>query len=197
MPIIERTARECFAVFSEHLRGLVAATVTSRPLQAIPAGTRLMISFREGNPVAVPIETAYGRLFFYLGQALEAAPEAGNYRLKTKQYWYRLQHEPELTAKAAIRWEYDTSTPRDGHARHHAQLAAGVRLGDRELDLDKAHLPSGWVTIEEVIRFLIYDLGVTPPCGDDWPKVIGASEERFFDEFTGKRHVPAEDAAPE
>jgi hypothetical protein len=30
MPIIERTPNECFNAFAEHLRGLVAATVTDR-----------------------------------------------------------------------------------------------------------------------------------------------------------------------
>jgi hypothetical protein len=32
--------------------------------------------------------------------------------------------------------------------------------GDGQLDLDKAHLPTGWVTMEEVIGFLIVERGV-------------------------------------
>ncbi len=63
---------------------------------------------------------------------------------------------------------------------------ATVPLGDGHLDLDKAHVPTGWVTIEEVIRFLIVDLGVEPPCGSDWVQCVTKSETRFYQEFTGK-----------
>ncbi len=191
MPIIERTPQRCFLVFTEHLRKLVAATITETfPLieRPSPDGRRMVLSFREGAPIAVPIETRFGRLFFYLGQALEAVDDPGGYRLRTRQYWYRLQHDPDRGAKAAIRWEYDTTTPSDRYARHHAQMAAALALGDGELDLNKAHLPTGWVTVEEVIRFLVVDLGLNPPCGDAWPEVITDSETRFYEDFTGKRY---------
>jgi hypothetical protein len=196
MPIIERAPRQCFDVFTKHMRGLVAATISTRyPLAATtsPGGNRLSISFREESPIAVPIDTAYGRLFFYIGQAHEAVPEpGGGFRLTTRQYWYRLQHGPALDSPAAIRWEYDRDTRRDRHPRHHAQSAVAMPLGDRTLDLNKAHLPTGWVTIEEVIRFLIHDLGMRPPCGDEWCDRIIESEDRFFTEFTGKRYVRPE-----
>ena len=73
MPIIERTAHGCFEVFAEHMRGLIAATVTDRhPLAMVFNEPRMILSFREDKPVAVPVETSYGRLHFYLGQSLEA-----------------------------------------------------------------------------------------------------------------------------
>jgi hypothetical protein len=47
------------------------------------------------------------------------------------------------------------------------------------------------VTIEEVIRFLIVDLGISPPCGADaWARLLEESERRFFEDFTGKRYTP-------
>jgi hypothetical protein len=191
MPIIERTPRACFEVFTDHMRALVAATVTARhPLQMLPSGSRMILSFREEDPVAVPIDTAYGRLYFYLGQSLEAVEDPGGYRLKTRQYWYRLQPDAAFRSRATMRWEYDAFTREDHHARHHAQTATTVALADAELDLDKAHVPTGWVTVEEVIRFLIVDLAMTPPCGEQWPAVIAESETRFFQEFTGKRYEP-------
>ncbi len=192
MPIVGRTPRECFNQFADHLRELVAKTVTSRhPLVELPGKTKTMLSFREGDPIAVPIQTAYERLFFYLGQALEVIPDENRgYRLTTSQYWYRVQHKPALTTRATLRWEYTSSTPTNREARHHVQMAAALSLGDRSLDLDRAHVPTGWVTIEEVIRFLIVDLGVAPPCGDTWPDELGKSERRFYEEFTGKRYKP-------
>lgn len=198
MPIIERTPRETFDVFVDHLRGLVAATVTDRhPILELPRGseTRVAVSFREGDQgIAIPIDTAYGRLHFYLGQALEAVPDDDGYRLTTRQYWYRVQHEPSLTDQAIIRWEYDAATGAEKYARHHTQIRAALPIGDGEMDLNKAHVPTGWVTFEEVIRFLIVDLEVKPPCGDDWPERLIESERVFFEEFTGKRHKPASGA---
>jgi hypothetical protein len=43
----------------------------------------------------------------------------------------------------------------------------------RSLAIDKAHFPTGHVTIPQVIRFLIRDLGVEPRVAD-WERVLGA-----------------------
>lgn len=195
MPIIERTPQLCFDVFEQHVKSLVAATLTKQPLIGLPGEKgRMTLSFREGEaPIAAPINTSLGRLYLQLSHALEAVPEHGAYRLKTRRYWYRIQRSPDFRSKAILRWEYDSQTAADQHARHHAQLATTIALDDGEaLELNKLHLPTGWVTIEEVIRFLIVDLRVAPPCGDAWPAKLAKSERRFFDEFTGKRAEFAE-----
>jgi hypothetical protein len=190
MPIVESTPKKCFERFRKHLAKLVAATVTAeRPLLVHEGDTRITLSFREGKPVAVPIDTDYGRLFFYLGQALEAVPEDGMFRLVTRQYWYRIQTAAPLTAKAALRWEYDSATPPDAYPRHHAQMKAALALGGgHQVDLDKVHMPTGWVTVEEVIRFLICELGMRPPCGAKWPDLLADSERAFYEDFTSKRY---------
>jgi hypothetical protein len=193
MPITGRTPGECFDQFEDHLRPLVAATVTATyPLIPRRTKDRLVLGFEQQNErVAVPIDTRFGRLFFYLGQALKAVDEGDHYRLRTFQYWYRVQHDASLKEQARLRWEYDTETPSDAHCRHHTHVPAEVELGDGALDLDKAHLPTGWVTIEELIRFLIVDLGVDPPCGPDkWAALLTESETKFFEDFTSKRHRP-------
>jgi hypothetical protein len=189
MPIIKRTPSECFDTFADHIRGLIAATVSARyPLATLFNEPRMILSFREDQPIAVPIETSYGRLYFYLGQSLEAVEDPEGYRLKTMQYWYRIQGTSDFKSQSIMRWEYDATTAIDHHARHHAQLATSLGLGDGSLDLNKAHLPTGWVTIEEVVRFMIVDLGMIPPCGDEWPALVSESEHKFFMEFTGKRY---------
>ena len=175
VPIIERTPRDCFRVFTDHIATLVAQTVTSKPLipQYDNDATRMTLQFREQHPVTAPLQTNYGTLYFHLAQ-----------------YWYRLQQEPDLMAQAAIRWEYDAETQRHRHARHHVQMHGSVALGGGVVDLNKAHAPAGWVLIEEIIRFMIVDLGLAPPCGDAWPEVLDESERLFYEEFTGKRHKP-------
>ncbi|HTU98796.1 MAG TPA: hypothetical protein VMF14_23290, partial [Solirubrobacteraceae bacterium] len=81
-----------------------------------------------------------------------------------------------------------TTTDRTRYSRHHTQMAATVDLGGGAvLDLNKAHVPTGWVTFEEVIRFVIHDLGVKPPCGDEaWPGLLEDSERKFHEEFSGR-----------
>lgn len=193
MPITGRTPAECFNQFEQHVAELTSATLG--PRRHIGHGyirkNVLILSFREAEPVAVPIETRYGRLFFYLAQELEAVDdEAGGFRLGTRRYWYRVQKEADLRAPALIRWEYDTDTPRDDYCRHYVQLAAEISRDDQRLDLDKLHVPTGWVLMEEVLRFLIVDLGMEPACGADWPEVLARGEDRFFTEFTTKRYKP-------
>jgi hypothetical protein len=152
----------------------------------------MKLSFHQGDdPVAVPLKTkAHGMVHFYVGQLLRADVEGKGFRLATHAYWYRLQSEPSLAAQAAIRWEYEREIERGKkHCRHHVQQRARVQLGNAPLDLNRAHVPTGWVTIEEIIRFMIVDLGVKPPCGSRWPEVLVASERKFFEEFTSKRYI--------
>lgn len=189
MPITGRTPAECFSQFRDHLAGLVADTVTTKhPLTQKDDRNRTILGFRQGKLVGVPLDTRFGRVYFYLSQSLRTVRQQdGRHRLETRQYWYRVQADPSPGKQAILRWEYDAETDKDKHARHHMQMPAEVSIGKGVLDLDKAHLPTGWVTVEEVIRFLIVDLEISPPCGDDWPQKLQASETKFFQEFTGKR----------
>jgi hypothetical protein len=139
---------------------------------------------------AASINTRFGQLHVYLAQALRAVGERnGQCRLETGKYWYRLQRTSDTSDEALFRWEYDRShDPKTSKPpRHHAHAPARIEAGGISLDLNKLHIPTGWVTIEEVIRFLITELGHRPPCGNGWPAVLAESEEAFFEKFTGKR----------
>ena len=48
--------------------------------------------------------------------------------------------------------------------------------------LNDLHLPTGFTTIEEVLRFCIVDLGVTP-LSDEWDRVLTDSYEKFKGDF--------------
>lgn len=55
------------------------------------------------------------------------------------------------------------------------------------LDLDKVHTPCGFVLDEDIIRFLISDLGGKPPCGKTrWHKQLIESEKMFVSEFNAR-----------
>jgi hypothetical protein len=114
------------------------------------------------------------------------------FRLRTREYWYRLQVKPDLKEKALIRWEYKSNPEQSkpSYCRNHVQIQMQALLGEGGIDLDKAHLPTGWVTIEEVIRFLIVDLEVEPPCKEEWPEKLAESERAFYEEYVPKRYEP-------
>jgi hypothetical protein len=199
VPITGSTREECFSRFFIHLRDLLSKTVeTATPFLEMQEGkSRSVVSFRENGPATAEIKTRFGKLYLYVAQALEAEEqgrEAGSkgerFRLRTVQYWYRLQAAPGIHEPALIRWEYDTHTPRHRQCRHHVQFESSLRVGKKKLDMNKLHLPSGWVTVEEVIRFLIHDLDAHPPCGAKWPQVLIKSERAFYEDFTSKRYTP-------
>ncbi len=189
MPIIGTTPQKCFDAFREHLAKLLRETV-SKDCTVLSDVTeaKAHIGFRRGDaPIAVPIDTKHGKLFFWVAQLVSAERHTKReYRLTTLKYWYRLQAADGPKVQALIRWEYDRGL-RGGnkHCRHHVQQQASIAIpGAAALDLDKLHVPTGWVTLEEVLRFLIYDLGMKPPCGNGWHKVIEKSETTFREQFS-------------
>jgi hypothetical protein len=143
----------------------------------------------DGLQTAIPLQSRYGEVYFALTQLLEAVRDGRKYRLTTKGYGYRLMNRAEPTAEAVLRWEYVSDADRDKWCRHHVQLATTLPFGESSIDLNRVHSPSGWVTIEEMIRFLIYDLEVEPVT-DEWPAALEESEKEFFENFTSKRYKP-------
>lgn len=195
MPIVGAKPQECFDRFVDHLRGLTSKTIEYKPhlaeLYTNPQSLERVIAFREGDPVAVPIDTNYGMLFFYLSQRLVVVerperPRGERFRLETMAYWYRIQKEPE--GHALFRWEYERELPSGKlHARHHLQLHGALTAEKVTFDLNKLHTPTGWVLVEHVIRFLINDLGMKPPCGAAWVDLVEEGERLFLEEFTNRR----------
>jgi hypothetical protein len=195
MPIIERKPRNAFYRFRDHIRRVVDKTIET------PGHVRLDVTYRgstgtlefvrgDGVATAVPLQTKYGELYLTLTQILEAVREGAagrRYRLTTKGYAYRLLNRDDPTSDAVVRWEYDPERAGDTWCRHHVQVAATVALGGGSIDLNRAHSPTGWVTIEELLRFLIYELEV-PSVTADWSAVCKQSERDFYEEFTSKRY---------
>jgi len=88
-----------------------------------------------------------------------------------------------------VRFEYVSQDldPSARWCRHHVQFHRDYHSVRGGFSPSKFHIPTGWVTIEEVIRFLITDLGV-PPLIDKWDEELRESEKQFR-EWTG-REVP-------
>ena len=186
------TPKECFDQFADHLNRLVQATLSRKAhlrvasLENAPRG-----SLGWSNDKFLPINTTYGKLYFWLAQSLECSyspkdPANRRYRLSTREYWYRLQTTDALDGSSLIRWEY--MSPQ--HERYqgkrwcwrHLQLDAAKDLSGGRMNFDRLHTPSGYVVIEDVIRFLIHDLRVRAP-SKNWHDMLMASDKKFKEEF--------------
>jgi len=51
------------------------------------------------------------------------------------------------------------------------------------------HTPTGWVLIEDVLRFLLTDMEVEP-ASPEWEDVIAESRETFFEKFSRRTSLP-------
>jgi hypothetical protein len=174
---------EIFTVFTEHINSLLHRTITDSLLVKIINKDRAFLEFRQqGEAVSVPLKGGY---YLYLNQTLKARKENTKdgtaYCLQTLAYSYRIGEGPNRQ-DWLIRWEYNSRETEQGfHPRHHCHLQSKMPcFGDRQLLLAKIHVASGWVTIEEVIRFLIHELAV-PPKADNWDEILQESEAKFRD----------------
>jgi hypothetical protein len=191
MPILENQPRKAFERFENHIVGVVNEVLD------LPRGTVLRLQWsgdagtlgftRGGVTTAVPLETNIGALYLHLAQDLTAIPEGFRFRLRTKRYAYKLFPSDDPRADAMIRWEFDAETGDDKECRNHLHLNMAHPGPLGRIDFNRLHVPTAWVLIEHVLRFLFHDLQVAAKT-PTWPAVLRASETTFYEKFTGKRY---------
>lgn len=171
--------------YTGHLNRLLAGTVTETrlvvaPYMAPPAGPpRMQIAFRRrGVAGQAPLRTGFGRVGLYIGQVCEdlVMPD-GRHGVLIVEYGCTLT--PEGSAAPLLRWEYVRRPARGSQwCRHHLQGPVPLTVGQHSRSLDDWHLPTGYVPLEEILRFCIVDLGVKPK-SRDWDAILQESHERF------------------
>lgn len=120
-----------------------------------------------------------GRIGLDLGMQYEVValpddPVRGPYKVSTRKYMYTVKSPPDGEVLA---WHWHPST--SGNAGHEPHVHVGTReLGPESLLKKKMHIPTGRVSIEEVIRFCITELGGVPQ-RQDWLSVLADSEDLF------------------
>lgn len=128
-----------------------------------------------GDGPATTVKVADGpATYLAIRQTLYAAHgNSDTHRLRTIGYRYALTPDEDPRSDAFVRWEFDRDV-------HHIQVGATVG----GYDLNRLHLPTGWVPLERVLRFLVDELGVTPRCDrQTFDTALRKSERQFFDEF--------------
>ncbi len=115
---------------------------------------------------------------FQLFRIIEDTRYDGEYKASTLAYIYAVQLDaPENEGDSeVIAWHWHPLTTPDRPAPH---IHVRAERNDLGVTMSKAHIPSGRVSFEEIIRFLIEDLHVEPDRPEDWQEIVGDSESRF------------------
>jgi hypothetical protein len=97
-------------------------------------------------------------------------PGMGPYKVSTHAYDYALLDAYGDTMIAHHWHPYGASSHNEPHFHVHAATGTGMS--------HKQHHPSGRMSLEQVVRFCIQEMGAQP-LRDDWDKILGFNEGRF------------------
>jgi hypothetical protein len=106
-----------------------------------------------------------------LYRVTEAEGERGPWKVSTAAYFYAL-HDEKQREMLAFHWHPDT----EGQKIPHLHLYAASNIATL---LAKVHLPTGRITLEQFLRFLIVELDVKP-IRNDWERVLAGTERRHL-----------------
>lgn len=107
---------------------------------------------------------------------------AGERKVTTLRYAHRVSDDPAFEAQM-FAWEWNSATGHDPHVH--------VNRGHPEAKgFGKLHIPTGRVFLEQIVAFLVRDLGVVPR-RDDWARVLDANLDRVsrFATWGGAAHT--------
>ncbi len=173
------TLHAAFGDFVEHLNIVLHATITMHPLIHLPYAKGDQIrAFAFANPSYAPLDTdGFGKVCLYVGQECAMSDQG---KLCTIRYRYGIG--PVGKPKPKMRWDYRRTWPEDKRwCRHHMQVReASIPLGIGQLDINDAHTPTGYVLIEDIIRFCVVELGV--PAEDGWHEALEDSRQWFLEQ---------------
>lgn len=179
------------AEFRDHLNRVLHLTITQAPLSLVSVRKGFALSFRRSgrlDPAEVPLQTKLGVAHLSLAQTCLTEREGDEHRLRTIRYRYALR--PEGDSEPRLRWEYVREFLERNPCRHHMQGPVAVPFGRQELNLNDLHLPTGYTTMEDVIRFCIVDLGVQP-LSPEWHEVLEESYRLFKTKFAPRGPSPS------
>jgi hypothetical protein len=182
VPLIADSPEEAVRTFQRRLNRVLNKVLTRYRLETLASSTDVLLSFmaRHDEPVAIRLRKPW---HLYIGHKVQAVQIGRRqFELKTSGYEYRFQTSPWISDEAAVRFEYvgQAKDPDFPYCRNHVQLHKRYHDVLPGFSPSKLHLPTGWVTIESVIRFAITDLRVRP-LSDGWRETLAESEGQFRD----------------
>lgn len=142
------------------VKGGYYASVTPHPLtlmDGLPVGL-------DGTDLTVQVSQQY--------RVIENPDPRESWQVRTVAYHYTLG---ESEGREILSYQWHPNVP-GSVSFPHLHLQHGAGLGRPEFE--RAHLPTGRVTLEDFVRLLIDDFG-TPPAREDWLGVLEESRRQF------------------
>ena len=171
-----RTPREAVRNFLAPLKAVVGCVTSEgfvvRGTRA--AGERQTAHFQDGFAILSRRSGHTLSLELYHRYVIrEAGGDRGLWTTSTIEYVYEVR---DANGELIAAWHWHPTTARtDDQIRWPHVHAHGTR---DNLTLHRLHLPTGRVSIEAVVRFLIEDLEVVPR-RDDWNDILSRHEAAF------------------
>jgi len=190
LPIEGSSIHECAEKFRQHLSSLLSTTITGHPLRidyrARAKEKLAAITFVTHDlPDAAPLKSSsYPGLRLQLSQKCRVDKVDGKRRYQLRTVGYRYALLARGAKEPFVRWEYAKTHPLSGQTwcRHHIQGPIDINIGPATVSLEDFHVPTGFVTIEEIVQFCLSELEVTP-LSTDWYRILQESYEKFRDDF--------------
>lgn len=131
-------------------------------------------TLNDGTPIALG-----NGLLFRAGMKFETldrgqSERRGRYRIRTREYIYEVTG-PKSQPIISAHWHPLARNSRFADPHWHV---GGITVPKDCVYLDRAHIPSPRVSIEEFIRLMIEELGVTPR-SSDWDKRLTQTHKVF------------------
>jgi hypothetical protein len=162
--------RDAFERYAEPLQRVLSC-VTSEPL--IRRRSEEVEEFFLANS---PAHLAGCGLLLAISQYFQIISNEGSdeYAVRTESYAYQIMEDATGKELFAFHWE-----PHSRVQYPHMHLGFAARGHGLPID-NKAHIPSGRVAVEDMVTFLIADLGAKP-LKDDWASIIETERLKFMD----------------
>lgn len=139
-----------------------------------PAEAPHAVTLRSGQPVALRGDVGLHLRVTQHYRIIEDPElgERGPFKCSTTAYWYSLENEQESEI-LAYQWHPDGSS---AITWPHLHIGEAGHVGWPHLR--EAHLPTGRVALEEVLRLAIHEFAVEP-LRNDWEEVLARTKGAY------------------
>lgn len=181
-----QTPTEAFHAYIEPLREALQCVtqqrLTLRERDRLTAGPPYTMALSNMDPVSLkgpfPLRLTVGQIVRIV-RTDESDDPRGPFQMRTVQYLYAFS-TPQGQEILSFHWTPEAiganvvTTP-------HLHIGSVIAVGQTALrpgDLHKAHIPTGSVSVEAVVRLAIAEFGVEP-LRPNWEEVLQGTEDAF------------------
>lgn len=162
-----RTPAEAVNAFLEPIQQVVSCvtgSVVSVQGGYFPAGKPHLLTFADGYPARL---SGDARLLLWLNYWYRILPNETGWYIHVVGYFHSLADQEDIEL-LTYQWHPDSLHTVDFP---HVHIGPAGRVG--YADLLRAHLPTGFIAVREIVRLVIIDFGINPR-RDDWQEILGA-----------------------